>query len=63
MFSPSLFGVVPMASFLFLCGAAFTSMQRMGLRPGLVLRPVRKVDRALAPAYGYIYPAIAVKRL
>ncbi len=63
MFSPSLFGVVPMASFLFLCGAAFTSMQRMGLRPGLVLRPVRKVDPALAPAYGYVYPAIAVKRL
>ncbi|HEY7404735.1 MAG TPA: hypothetical protein VIB39_14520 [Candidatus Angelobacter sp.] len=63
MFSPSLFGVVPMASFLFLCGAAFTSMQKMGLRPGLVLRPVKKVDPALALAYGHVYPAIAVKRL
>jgi hypothetical protein len=63
MFSPSLFGVVPMASFLFFCGAAFTSMQRVGLRPGLVLRPVRKVDPAAALAYGRAYPAIAVKRL
>jgi hypothetical protein len=63
MFSPSLFGVVPMASFLFLCGAGFTAMERMGLKPGLVLRPVRRVDPALAPAYGHVYPAMAVKRL
>lgn len=63
MFSPSLFGVIPMASFFFLCGAAFTSMQRVGLRPGLVLCQVKKIDPAFLPAYSCVFPAIAVKRL
>jgi hypothetical protein len=41
MFSPSLFGVIPLASFFFFCGAGFTTMQRMGVRPGVkVLRAV-----------------------
>lgn len=38
VFSGALFGVIPMASFLFLCGASFTTMQRAGVRPGFVLR-------------------------
>jgi len=40
VFSPSLFGVIPLASFFFFCGAAFTTMQRLQLNPHLVARRV-----------------------
>jgi hypothetical protein len=40
VFSPSLFAVVPLASFFFLCGAAFTIMQRLQLKPHLVAHRV-----------------------
>ena len=63
VFSPSLFGVVPMASFLFFCGVAMTTMQRIGLRPGVALRPVRKMDPGKDFAYGQGIPALAVRRL
>ena len=39
VFSPSFFAVIPMASFFFLCGAMFTTLQRLGLKPGMVFRP------------------------
>ncbi|MGC2697142.1 MAG: hypothetical protein WA738_15255 [Candidatus Angelobacter sp.] len=39
VFSPSFFAVIPMASFFFLCGATFTTIQRLGLKPGTVFRP------------------------
>lgn len=38
VFSPSFFDVVPMASFFFLCGVMFTTLQRLGLKPGWVLQ-------------------------
>ncbi|HKV95670.1 MAG TPA: hypothetical protein VJW20_24205 [Candidatus Angelobacter sp.] len=40
VFSPSIFAVVPMASFFFACGTSFTTMDRLGLRPGRVFRRV-----------------------
>src|ERR1044072_6314017 len=40
VFSPSLFGVIPLASFFFFCGAAFTTMQRLRLNPHAVARRV-----------------------
>ena len=40
VFSPSFFAVIPMASFFFLCGATFTTMQKLGLKPGVMFRPV-----------------------
>lgn len=40
IFSPSLFGVVPLASFFFLCGAAFTTLQHMAAQPRIVARRV-----------------------
>jgi hypothetical protein len=40
VFSPSLFGVVPLASFFFFCGAAFTALQRARLAPTLSARRV-----------------------
>src|SRR5260221_8270279 len=63
IFSGSLFGVIPMASFLFFCGAAFTTLQRAGLKQGLVLREIyfskdgtgaRIRDRAVALPVGRI---------
>ncbi|HEX4487318.1 MAG TPA: hypothetical protein VH088_13685 [Terriglobales bacterium] len=38
VFSPSLFGVVPLASFFFFCGVAFTTLQRSRLRPAIPAR-------------------------
>lgn len=38
MFSPSFFAVIPMASFFFVCGAGFTTIERLGLKPGMVFR-------------------------
>jgi hypothetical protein len=40
VFSPSLFGVIPLASFFFLCGAGFTAVQRTVARPVAVARRV-----------------------
>lgn len=40
VFSPSIFAVVPMASFFFACGTLFTAMDRIGLRPGRAFRRV-----------------------
>ena len=45
VFSPSFFAVIPMASFFFLCGATFTTIQRLGLKPGMVFRPVFSAAR------------------
>jgi len=41
IFSPSLFGVVPLASFFFFCGAGSTTAQRAARRPYLLVRRVR----------------------
>lgn len=40
IFSPSLFGVIPLASFFFLCGAGFTAVQRAVARPVAIARRV-----------------------
>jgi hypothetical protein len=46
-FSPSLFGVVPLASFFFLCGAAFTTLQRTRAESFLVARRVLVLHEAI----------------
>lgn len=55
-FSPSLFGVVPLASFFFFCGAAFTTMQPLRSRPYLVARRVLVLRQESEPA------AVVLKR-
>jgi hypothetical protein len=40
IFSPSLFGVIPLASFFFFCGAGFTAVQRATAKPVAVARRV-----------------------
>ena len=50
IFSPSLFGVIPMASFLFLCGASFTSMERAGVKKGFLLCKARVIKIARTPS-------------
>jgi F0F1-type ATP synthase membrane subunit c/vacuolar-type H+-ATPase subunit K len=40
VFSPSLFGVIPLASFFFLCGALFSVMERVPRAPALAARRV-----------------------
>jgi hypothetical protein len=62
VFSPSFFDVVPMASFFFLCGVMFTTLQRLGLKPGWVLRQAvvsRKFDsgREIRPAFPDALPS------
>jgi hypothetical protein len=47
VFSPSLFAVIPLASFFFFCGAGFTVMQRLQLRPTLVARRVLVLKQAV----------------
>lgn len=49
VFSPSLFGVVPLASFFFVCGVAFTTMQRLELKPQLQARRVLVLRPATQP--------------
>ena len=54
IFSPSLFGVIPLASFFFLCGAGFTAAQRTMANPVAVARRVLILKAAdnLTPAHG-----------
>lgn len=47
VFSPSLFGVVPLASFFFFCGVVFTTLQRTRLQS---TRPARRVVILSSPA-------------
>lgn len=49
VFSPSLFGVVPLASFFFLCGALFTTIDHVTARPHVTARRIlilRQVEAA-----------------
>jgi uncharacterized protein YndB with AHSA1/START domain len=46
VFSPSLFGFVPLASFFFFCGAGFSTRQRAVQRPYLVAGRVLVLQRA-----------------
>jgi hypothetical protein len=60
IFSPSLFGVVPLASFFFLCGAGSTTMQRIRSQSGLRARRVL----VLRPANGSSSePAVGLHRI
>jgi hypothetical protein len=52
IFSPSLFDVVPLASFFFLCGAAFTALDRGVARPALAARRVLILRSAETPHHG-----------
>ncbi len=59
IFSPSLFGVIPLASFFFFCGAGFTALQRSAAHPAAVARRVL-VLKSADPLYSdSCWPATA----
>ena len=59
IFSPSLFGVIPLASFFFLCGAGFTAAQRTMANPVAVARRVLILKAADNLHSGSWLPTIA----